>query len=341
MYWFINLLFIFMQHIYADPECPYIPLNITDNRANNTRLRIVQYNVEWLFSDYYQNSNCPGQGCSWVNQSETNIHIDRVSNVLRELDGDIINLCEIEGCDELNILNSKLGYIYNGYLKKGTDTATGQNVGMLTKIDPIISLYRNDYKQLYPIQNSTCNYTGISGTTGVSKHYITEFKVNTTYFALISAHLLAIPTDILRCAEREAQAIILQQIIYNYTQYGYEIIVIGDFNDYDNRILDLNDNYPISSVLDILKGYNGVFAGTYKLFSVADNIDKINRYSNWWDSDNNCNTSSQIDYSMIDHILVSQNIKKNIDKVYIYHNYSQYCNKYDSDHYPIIIDIIL
>ena len=32
------------------------------------------------------------------------------------------------------------------YLKKGTDSATGQNVGMLTRIDPLVSLYRTEEK---------------------------------------------------------------------------------------------------------------------------------------------------------------------------------------------------
>jgi len=34
---------------------------------------------------------------------------------------------------------------YNTYLKKSTDTGTGQNVGMLTKIDPLKDLVRTDY----------------------------------------------------------------------------------------------------------------------------------------------------------------------------------------------------
>jgi len=100
----------------------------------------------------------------------------------------------------------------------------------------------------------------------------------------------------------------------------------------------MNNNKPKSMVLDILKGYQGDLAGTYQLFSVAEEILQSDRYTDWWDSDNNCNTSSQKDYSMIDHVLVSEYIKKNIENVFIYHGYDEYCGKYNSDHFPIVID---
>ena len=326
--------------IYADTECPHVS-SIGDRRNNKEKLRIVQYNVEWLFIDYYSAMNCPGSGCTWVNQSEAETHMDYVSKVVNDLNPDIINFCEVEGCDELNILKDKLDGSYVPYLKKGTDTSTGQNVGMLTRVDPIIDLYRSEIKYNYPLPNSNCGYTGSVGSSGVSKHYITEFKFNGYNVAFISAHLLAIPTDPMRCAQREAQASVLQNVIYNYISKDYEVIMIGDFNDYDNEILDLNSNKPTSRVLDILKGIQGDLSGLYQLNNVAEQIVQNERFSDWWDSDSNCKTSSQKDYSMIDHILVTESIRKNIENVYIYHGYEEYCGKYNSDHYPVVLDLIL
>jgi len=117
--------------------------------------------------------------------------------------------------------------------------------------------------------------------------------------------------------------------------------VIGDFNDYDAEVLDVNNNKPTSRVLDILKGYKGDLSGLYELHNVAEEITQNERYSDWWDSDNNCNTVSENDYSMIDHVLVTNSIRKNIDDVYIYHGYDEYCGKYNSDHYPVVIDFVL
>jgi exonuclease III len=333
-----SLLFsIFSSVVLSDTECPVVT-TIGDRRADKNKLRLVQYNVEWLFIDYCSSSNCPGDGCSWKNQSQANTHMSYVSSVIKDLDPDLINFCEVEGCDELNILKGQLDNSYTHYLLKGTDTSTGQNVGMLTRVDPIKTLYRTEARYDYPIYGSKCGYTG-SGSTGVSKHYITEFKFNNMNIALISAHLIAIPTDPSRCAQREAQASVLQPIIANYILKEYEVIMLGDFNDFDGEILDVNNNKPTSQVLNILKGKFGEYAGKYELLSVADSVIQSERYSDWYDSDNNCNTASGKDYSMIDHVLVSSAIKRNIFDVFFYHGYKEYCGKYNSDHYPVVVDL--
>ena len=116
---------------------------------------------------------------------------------------------------------------------------------------------------------------------------------------------------------------------------------MGDMNDYDMEILDMNSNKPTSRVLDIIKGIEGDKKETYTLSNVATWINQPERYSDWWDSDNNCNTASTNDYSMIDHILVSPMMEDRVKNVFIYHNYSEYCGKINSDHYPVVIDFLL
>jgi hypothetical protein len=336
----IYLLFGLLSFVFgSDTECPIVS-SISDRRTDLSSLRLMQYNVEWLFIDHYSGFDCPGTQCTWVNVSEAEIHMSYVANVIKDLNPDVVNFCEVEGCDELNMLVGELDDSYIPYLKKGTDTGTGQNVGMITRVDPLVSLYRTEQKYSYPIKGSNCGYTG-TGSSGVSKHYITEFKLSNLHLAFISAHLIAIPTDSSRCTQREAQAMVLQQIIHNFTRDGYDIIMIGDFNDYDGSVLDMNSNKPISHVLDILKGNFGDYAGTYQLSSVASNIQQQERYSDWWDSDNNCKTSSSKDYSMIDYILVTDNVKQYITNTFIYHGYDEFCGKYNSDHYPVVIDLKL
>ena len=283
----IYLLSLFCNKVISDFECYNVPSLSVDRRTDKTKLRIVQYNVEWLFIDYYASSNCPGSGCTWINQTEAKTHLDYVSNVIKELNPDIINFCEIEGCDELNMLIDNLDNSYEPYLKKGKDTSTGQNVGILTRIDPIVNLYRTEDIYNYPLEGSLCGYTGPSGDTGVSKHYITEYSINNMKIAFISAHLLAFPTDPTRCSEREAQAMVLQNVINDYYIKDYEIIFMGDLNDFDGIVIDANNNIPTSRVLEILKGN-----GKYQLFSIAENIVQSERYSDWYDENNNCKSSS-------------------------------------------------
>lgn len=323
----------------GDTECPLVSSS-GDRRTNKNSLRIVQYNVEWLFVDYNSNAKCPGTGCPWTTTDNAKTHLSYVANVIKGLNPDIINFCEIEGCDELNMLKTELNdNSYNPYLKQGTDTSTGQNVGILTRIDPLVSLYRTEERISYPVQGSKCGYTGSSSTSGVSKHYITEFNLNGLKMALIGAHLLAYPTDTTRCAEREAQAQVLQNVIYSYISKGYEVIFLGDLNDFDAEVSDINSDKPISYVLDTLKGLFGEKKGTYTLTNAASKMAQSERYSDWYDSDNNCDTSSQKDYSMIDHVLMSSKIFNKISKVSIYHGYKEYCDKLNSDHYPVVVDL--
>ncbi len=342
---FITLFyFLLLVRFNADTECPVVN-NVGDRRTNKNKLRLVQYNVEWLFIDHYSSFDCPGTQCTWKNETEAEIHLNSVANVVSILEPDIINFCEVEGCDELNMVINRLNNTndYNVYLKKGTDTGTGQNVGLITKLDPYVSLYRSELKYQYPIKNSMCGYTGTPSSTGVSKHYITEYKIEgiESPIAFIAAHLIAIPTDPARCAQREAQAQILQNIVASYVKNNYEIILLGDMNDYDGQVLDINEDKPTSQVLDILKGVKGDYTDIYKLQSVASKIPQIERFSDWWDSDNNCNTASIHDYSMIDHILVSDGIYDKIVDTFIYHGYIEYCGKYNSDHYPVVVDFEL
>lgn len=334
----IAFLLPFLSFSFADTDCPIVT-SIGDRRNDKNTLRLVQYNAEWLFVDYYANIDCPGSGCTWHTIADAKTHMSYVSNVLATLQPDIVSLCEIEGCDELNMLKEQLGSSYNSYVKKGTDTSTGQNVGILTKVDPVVSLYRSEEKISYPISGTKCGSTTVSGTTGVSKHYITEFVLNSMNIAMIGVHLLAIPTETSRCVQREGQAQVVQNIVYSYILKGYEVILVGDMNDYDAEVLDINSDNPTSRVLDILKGLDGQYKNTYSLTNVAISIPQSERYSDWWDSDNNCNTSSQKDLSMIDHILVTPNIDKKITKAFVYHGYKEYCGKWNSDHWPVVIDI--
>jgi exonuclease III len=339
---FLKSLFFILYLVAVKPEtyCPTVNTKL-DMRKEKSKLRIVQYNVEWLFIDHFGASDCPGNGCSWKTEQDAQTHLNFVSKVIEELKPDILNLCEVEGCDELNQLTKEIqSAIYKPYMVKGKDTSTGQNVGMLTIVDPELNLYRTEERLSYPISGSNCGYTGAKSDTGVSKHYITEFQINGIHLAMIGAHLIAFPTDRQRCAEREAQAQILQNVIAKYIDNGVEVIMLGDFNDFDAEVLDANNNRPLSQVLDILKGKSGLLSGKYELFNIAEKIPQPKRFSDWWDQNKNCNSTAN-EFSMIDHILVTPLLKEKIVEQFIYQGYPEYCGTFNSDHYPVVLDLLI
>lgn len=323
---------------YNDTQCGNSNITFNTNNNFNNHFRLTQYNVEWLFTNEY--NGCPGSSCTWINDSEAYTHLEYVKQNFNNISPDIMNLCEVEGCDELNMLISN-NESYVPYLIFGKDTYTGQNVGLLSKIKSISNIMRTDEYVTYPIPESTCGYKGEIGNEGVSKNYYIRFLINSIYIHMIGVHFLAYPTDITRCAQREAQAQIIQNLIMNITNHypEDEIIVIGDMNDFDGDILDMNSNKPISSVLEILKGSKGIHKGNYSLTNIASFVEQSKRYSDWWDEDENC-LSSMNEFSMIDHILVSSFLFNKIKKVEFYHTYKEFCGKYESDHFPIIVDFV-
>ena len=336
---YLRLVLVFSSVLYAwsDKECPLV---LSNSVNRDSGFRLVQYNMEWLFMDYYAPMNCPGSGCPWKNETEANIHIQYLAKVVSTLHPDIMNICEVEGCDELDILCNQVmnGTEYAPYLKQGTDTATGQNVGLLTKWSPISNLTRTEERMTYPLEGSGCGYTGEEGTVGVSKHYITEFMFYGRPTLFIGLHLLAYPEDTMRCVEREAQAQIIQNVVAEYVTKG-EVIVLGDLNDFDGRVLDANRNVPTSRVLDILKGLDGTHEGEYELRSAAEKIPEVERFSDWWDENEDC-VSTGNEFSLIDHVLVTPFLFEKIEKAFVYHGYDEFCGKYDSDHYPIVVDFL-
>ena len=300
-------------------------------QVRSNTLRLMQYNVEWLFLDYNKNADCPGNGCTWHNKTEATEHMEYVATVIDKFDPDIINLCEVEGIKEVKALGSMLSPEYSGYLIPGTDTSTGQNVGLLTKIPPIGPQMRTDLTHSYPIPGSTCGLDeSEGGNTGVSKNSITIFDWNGMRVALISVHLIAYPVDPARCAKREAQALIIAGLVEHYVADGYEVVVMGDFNDYDGDIIDENGSYPLSSVLAIVKGRY--------LTNVAYRVPNQYRGTNWWDKNDNCEASAD-EFVMIDHVLVTSNILERVESVGIYQGYPEYCGKMNSDHYPVIVNL--
>ena len=111
----------------------------------------------------------------------------------------------------------------------GTDTATGQNVALLTRVDPSRPLARSDERVQYPVPGSSCGLRAPKGrklgakvdSSGVSKHFLARFVLQNPScnrssssscaspaldISLIAAHLVPKPVDPRACAQREAQA---------------------------------------------------------------------------------------------------------------------------------------
>jgi len=156
---------------------------------------------------------------------------------------------------------------------------------------------------------------------------------------LIGAHLIAFPDVPDRCTQREAQATVLQNLAQKEAvDQDRHLILLGDFNDYDNSFLDAASDKAISRALPIMKTYQNV---TSMVNSVSLIPVQSDRWSCWYDKNSNCKDTPD-EHTLIDHVLVSEELASSISNINIPHNeYSPSCGSYYSDHWPIIVTIDL
>lgn len=346
----------------------------SDRRTDKTVLQVLEFNVEWLFLNRSgTNIKCPGD-CSWRTGKSAWLHLQRIAEFLDRINADLIHFNEVESEFVLQQLIHAMpvhGKHYRAYLIPGTDTTTGQNVGMITKVDPVgPSLQRFSHPAVsYPVAESTCPASkgarpgekeamSASGKPGgkaisASKHYFTRFKIPLAprptaegqsqrerasesghlEFLLCGIHLLAFPSMVNRCQKREAQAKFIQLGI----QHELRTVLQRPI---EVMILgDCNDMDPlvVSAAKDKpLSNVLSILRNTSQLANVASFVhDKSRIYSSWYDKNHNCKDDGGFEHSLIDHILVSQGLWSRLKTVEFLHDYPVSCQDRISDHWPL------
>jgi endonuclease/exonuclease/phosphatase family metal-dependent hydrolase len=176
---------------------------------------------------------------------------------------------------------------YTPYLLRGTDSYLGQNVGLISRLSPAAPLTRSAARVNFPVPGSHCGSgRGTKGHTGVSKHFRTVFKIakwpELPPIAVYGVHLKAIPTQAHACHKREAQAKVIQGMVAKDLKAGMEVIIMGDFNDFDASpdARDASNSKPTSRVLRMLTDIDE--NGQRDLFNLVAQVPKKERYSDWW-----------------------------------------------------------
>lgn len=99
------------------------------------------------------------------------------------------------------------------------------------------------------VQGNDCGTTwedGAGGSKGVSKHLYTRFLVGGEELYLFGMHFLAFPTSASRCAQREAQATVIAELMQELVTTSAHVVVLGDMNDYDGQLEDSAGDVPNS-----------------------------------------------------------------------------------------------
>lgn len=295
-----------------------------DRRIDTSELSIMTLNAEFLWDG--RGTEEGRVNFAWKgNPSEADDHMHDIAQIIKASDPDMVNLVEVESLAALNHFNSNFltGENYAASLVNGKDSFTGQDVGLLSRIDPD-DFGRTDRKG-----------TSSSTEKSVSKNYFAKFDdINGRKIALIGLHFLSRPSDSSRLHPRQAQADAMRDLAVELASEGYSIVMLGDFNDYDGDTLDHVSSTPITDVLKITREMTPGNE-TDDLMNVASFVEKNSRYTAHWDQDRQNDVDFPFELTAIDHILVSQDLASNIKDVSIPHDHDP---RSVSDHFAVVVN---
>lgn len=293
-----------------------------DRRADKAKLSVMTFNAEFLWDGLEPEDgeiNFSRKG----NAEAAAAHMRNVAEVIKRGSPDMVNLVEVEGLAALQHFNATYleGENYVAYLAQGADTFTGQDVGLLTRLDPIGDLVHDDTEG----QSGEVNKS-------VSKNYFAKFQIGETKFAMIGLHFLARPYAHDRHKRRQAQADAMAKRARQLQSEGFEVIILGDVNDYDHEVLGRGGNAPITRVTAILKEMGEGDADN--LINVAARLPQPERYTSFWDKNRDNEIDPDGEYTMIDHIFVSPALDALVTDVVMDQTHDP---RLVSDHFPVTV----
>lgn len=302
------------------------PLSPADRRPDREILTVMTLNAEFLWDgrgpeEGHERIKFPWRG----NPVEAERHMARIAEIVVASDPDILILCEVENASALAIFIEKFlpRQGYRGYVFDGDDVDTGQDVALLTRIDPIEVGFYDEYGERGGVRKA------------LTKNIFAKLRVGPLKLGVIGVHLVALPDKRDRKLEREAQAVAIKTLARKLRKGGYSPVVCGDFNDYDGQFdsLDASDHSPISHVLRIAREMDTKDLGD-DLVNAVRFVPKVARYTCHRDRNDNGRVDRGDFVSGIDHILLAPELVARVRSVDIPKHDD---TRMTTTHFPVVV----
>lgn len=326
-----------------------VAVGLTDSLARaQTPLRIATFNAEILTAPGSRAGNL--QKYRW--DVARDAQFERVAAVIEAINPDILNLVEVTSQESVDllvkILHEKGLTQYQGYHVESNDTYTSMDVALISKyppdeIDgqPIRTMWsENDdptWRETYQVVGRTGRTSNRNGS--VSRNAVYLITVDGYKLGFLGLHLKSNPSDDAANAQRSAQAKIGQRIIrQEITGRGYLPIVLGDLNDYDPDVPDRDEERDtVTTVVKDLKDFDRDHDGD-ELVNIAKLIPRqADRYTSFWDRNENGARDPYDVFTMIDHILLPSELMPLVRRAFIFHS----IDLQTSDHRAVVVDLVL
>ncbi|MDX1418498.1 MAG: endonuclease/exonuclease/phosphatase family protein, partial [Rubricoccaceae bacterium] len=286
-------------------------------------VRLATLNGEFLFDGVEEEG---AASFAWKGDPDAaRAHQEAVADVIRMLDADLVVVPETEnlGVLETLIAGPLAGLGYTPYLVDGTDTFTGQDVGLLSRL-PIEAVGRTDERVEVGLSDQTY---------GVSKNLWARLTLAGVPTTIIGVHFLAQPDNPERKDRREAQAEVIRRLVAREQAAGRAVAVLGDLNDFDDETLDRNGSRPITDVLARVKAAGP--GPDDDLANVLADVPQRKRFTAFWDRDRD-DAIEPGELSAIDHVLLSPELYRRVREVRYVHAHDP---RRVTDHFPIVVTL--
>ena len=248
----------------------------------------------------------------------------------------------------VSILHEKGLTDYHGYHVENNDTFTGMDVALISKIEPveiggqrIRTMFSESedptWRETYCVQGRSGK--AFSRNASLSRNAVYLLVVAGQKLGFLGLHLKSNPSDEAANAQRSAQAFIVQRVVQQeIVARGYLPIVLGDINDYDPDVPDRDEQRdPATTVLRDIKDFDSQQSGD-ELVNVAKMIPRQeDRYTSFWDRNENGARDPYDVFTMIDHILLPKELMPYVKRAFIFHSIALET----SDHRAVVVDLVL
>lgn len=285
-------------------------------------LRISVLNTEFMFDGTGDEGSATFDWKGSIPQARE--HRDKIGKIIKMLNSDIIVLEEVENENVLRMLinESLQGMGYAPVFVQGKDTFTGQDMGILTRVQ-FDETGRIDGQA--KVGNTNEQY-------GVSKNIWARFKIGSLPVTIVGIHFLSQASSTERADKRNAQAEVIRQFVEQESLAGRAVIVTGDFNDYDDIEPDIAGSVPVTKVMETIKKADANNPND-NLINVIKEVPQARRFTGTWDKNRN-ERIEEGEFTAIDHMLFSPQLYRFIKEV----NYVHSHDPFDAtDHFPISV----
>lgn len=192
-------------------------------------IRAMTINTEWLWTPFDKKVDGSLKHLKDMSEADYLAEISFYSQQIQAKNIDVVSLSEIENEQVANEIVRKLGSEWAVYFKQGRDTATGQDVAIISRL-PYVSGSLTDFD--FPAGFIAGEGKAKKLTKVVGAQFWINKGSDKQKLGVITAHLLSKRNENKHKAKnREKQALGLKLAIEKYRAETNALLVLGDFND--------------------------------------------------------------------------------------------------------------